>query len=161
MIEVFQSSEFAKAKLNTLRPRFRYHVAALAMLACVTFTWTAFFDIRHDRGMGGFVFGIGAVAIALVLVTSWRREREILRDYVPTIGSVIESKKRRRATEVTYQFVAFDGKKYESQSAWSIEGLKRDQEVTVLYKTLNPELSMVLRGFVFYSFSSEDESISR
>lgn len=114
MIDTVQNTKFAKANLHTLRPRFRYHVAALAVLAFATFSWVGFFDIRHERGTGGFVSGIVAVVVAL---------------------------------------------RVSAQSAWPIEGLKQGQEVAVLYETLDPGISMLLRGFFFYSFSSEDQNL--
>ena len=154
--EAHQGDELRNASLHTLRPRFRYHVAALAGLACVASGWSGFFDIGHGRVAGGLVFGILSVTIVLGLIHTLRRQSALLRDYVPTIGTLTEWKKGRRGSLIRYRFEAIDGKSYEAESPRSVEGLRQGQRVAVLYKTLDPSVSLPLRGFIFYSVTSFD-----
>ncbi len=60
----------------------------------------------------------------------------------------------RGRRNISYQFVAFDGKQYRGESDWGAQRVQVGNEVLVLYRTLDPAASLPLPRFIFYSFPS-------
>ena len=67
---------------------------------------------------------------------------------------MMECKRGRRGTHIKYNFIALDGKRRAAEFARSIEGLREGEPIAVLYKTLEPEVSRPVAGFIFCSFIS-------
>ncbi len=152
-----QSGNLTVARMCKPRPRFRYYVGILAILACVTGLWVSFDDARHGQASAAIVFGSVSLAAALILAQTLRRELSLIADHVSTTGVVTETRPTTRGgSHISYRFEALDGKQYEAESDWSVRSLKNGERVALLYRTLQPETSRPLPNFIFFAF--EDAS---
>jgi len=149
-----EESRFANSlttTVNTLRPEFRYAVVFLWTFAGAVLAWVALTGIARS---GSVFFGAGALVGLAVLVIWLRREAALARNHLIASATVISHRRRRRATVLTYRFIALDGKSYEGETSVSSQQKTLPEALTVLYNPLDPATSEPENGFIFYRFKS-------
>ena len=150
----------AALRRQTLRPRFRFRVAAF-YIACVAFlAYLTYGTSWPYRGFYGALFVLSAGA----LIVQYRREHALARYRLSATGVVTDYTVRGRGAPhlgkgvpvIKYQFVAFDQKMYHGETGWGAAGLEKGSQVIVLYDPENPAANHPLTSFIFYSFQESD-----
>lgn len=135
-----------------LRASLRTHVAAIAVLLCLTLAFVA----CTSKDTAPRVFsGIFFLLVTGVAVTEYRKETSLAESHLVGNGTITELKTRARGRRsVKYQFVAFDGKQYQGESDWGTQRVRVGSEIPVLYMPLDPTVNVPLKLCLFYSFDA-------
>src|SRR5207249_4875248 len=145
--------ESPTTQLQTLRPKFRVHVAALFILL---FLVLGFGALAKSGVEGAFYAGL-CILTAASLIAQYRKERALVQDHQSAVGVVTEYRvrwkgaphMRKGAPRIKYSFVAFDMRTYTGETGWGVSGLRKGTQVTILYRTSKPASSLPLRSFIF------------
>jgi hypothetical protein len=133
-----------------LRASLRVHVAAIAVLLCLTMAFVAL--MSKDAAPRVF-YGVFFVLITGVAVAVYRKETSLAEGHLVGSGTITELKTGARGRRsVKYEFVAFDGKQYQGESDWGTQRVSIGSEIPVLYMPLDPTVNVPLKRFLYYSF---------